>query len=138
MRFKLESAYVLFLREQVQDIVPMVPDQSGSLLDVPFLSHRELGEGCFTVTYLVGLPLISPFWQKVFTSYNSKFISNTKASPAVALLLMIPGAISKVKKSILRHSLLAAHTAITPLSPTISQHWKSTSPPHFMGMGPDT
>lgn len=69
--------------------------------------------------------LITAFWQKVFVSYNAMCISNIQVSPEIALLSMIPGSFSSIKKGILRNCLLAALIAI-------SRHWKSTVSPHIL------
>lgn len=52
-------------------------------------------------------------------------IANVGSAPEVALLSTIPRSISKIKKGILKHCLMAAHVAI-------SWHWKTSAPPQVL------
>lgn len=99
----------------------------------PTLLHRiypSTSDSCWRCNAAAGTmlhiwwdcPLILPFWENIFSLYNSLTGSDVSASPSSGLLSMLSGPISGLKKGLLKHFLIAARTVIP-------RHWKSATPP---------
>lgn len=69
-----------------------------------------------------GCPKVNVFWEKILKICSKITLSCYSNSPELALLSVIPGSISSIKKNILRHALTAGRAVIP-------RHWRSDHAP---------
>uniref|UniRef100_A0A803J808 Reverse transcriptase domain-containing protein n=1 Tax=Xenopus tropicalis TaxID=8364 RepID=A0A803J808_XENTR len=66
--------------------------------------------------------VLIPFWEQIFKVINSCTGLDLKPDPLIGILSILPGSVTKYKRSLLGFCLGAARTVIP-------RHWKSTIPP---------